>query len=54
MRRRLISLMAALAIGTVGALAFAAPGNAATTPARIFTLFILDTDKLDDDTKGLG
>lgn len=38
MRRRLISLMAALAIGTVGALAFAAPGNAATTPARIFTL----------------
>ena len=38
MRRRLISLMAALAIGTVGALAFAAPGNAAITPARIFTL----------------
>src|SRR6476469_2781933 len=28
MRRRLISLMAALAIGTVGALAFAAPGSA--------------------------
>jgi len=25
-----------------------------TNPARIFTLFILDTDKLDDDTKGLG
>lgn len=31
MRRRLISLMAALAIGTVGALAFAAPGSASTT-----------------------
>jgi LPXTG-motif cell wall-anchored protein len=31
MGRRLISLMAALAIGTVGAFAFAAPGNASTT-----------------------
>jgi len=25
-----------------------------TNPARIFSLFILDTDKLDDDTKGLA
>jgi hypothetical protein len=25
-----------------------------TNPARIFTLFILDTDELDDDTKGLA
>lgn len=32
MGRRLISLVAALAIGTMGALAFAAPGNAATSP----------------------
>jgi len=33
MGRRLISLVAALAIGTVGALAFAAPSTAATSPA---------------------
>ena len=25
-----------------------------TNPARIYTYFILDTDELDDDTKGLG
>lgn len=36
MGRRLISLMAALAIGTMGALALAAPGNASTTST--FTL----------------
>lgn len=35
MGRRLISLMAALAIGTMGALAFAAPSNAATPPPKV-------------------
>jgi hypothetical protein len=25
-----------------------------TNPARIYTYFILDTDELDDDTKGLA
>ena len=25
-----------------------------TNPARIYTYFILNTDELDDDTKGLG
>jgi len=34
MERRLISLMAALAIGTMGALAFAAPSNAATPAVK--------------------
>lgn len=54
MGRRLISLMAALAIGTMGALAFAAPSNAAT-PAVAATSILTGHDWCDtpEDLKDL-